>query len=160
MDTPQHPDSAQARLFAYFQDVVSRYSPIKHFQIGYPDEQGGAGNTPYPQVFLESAMELSEKQPGLCAFQVSLYVLDMPAGHGRHAGTRNEPEILARTGGYVEELLEILRLEEVLTDVALNSSLSLTDYGRDKAAGWHPEISFTFPMAVDRAALRSRYTPA
>jgi hypothetical protein len=160
MTDTQHPSSALARIFAYFEAVVGRYAPIKHYQVGYPDEQGGEGNTPYPQVFLESSMQVGESVAGLCSFQMSLYVLDMPAGHGRHAGTRNEAEILARTGGYVEELLEILRLEETLTDVKLEASVSLTDYGKDRAAGWHPEISFTFPMAVDRKALRTRYTPA
>lgn len=159
MSDPTQPDSAAARIFAYLADVVSRYSPIAHFAVGYPDEQGGAGDTPYPQVFLETDLQVGEKSRGLCSFQASLYVLDRPPGHGRNPGTRYEAELLARTGGYVEELLEILREEEVLTDVELTSSLSLTDFGRDRAAGWHPEISFTYPMAVDRTALRTRYTP-
>ncbi|GAB3293909.1 hypothetical protein [Hymenobacter tenuis] len=157
-DTPQ-PDSAAARIFAYLEDVVGRYAPIKHFQIGYPDEQAGAGDTPYPQVFFETDMQVGESTRGLCSFQVSLLVLDIPPARGRHPGTRMEKEILARTGGYVEELLEILRLEETLTDVSLTSTVSLTDYGQDRAAGWHAEISFTYPMAVNRASLRTRYTP-
>ncbi|RSK33949.1 hypothetical protein [Hymenobacter metallilatus] len=153
-------DSGAARIFAYLEDVVKRYSPIAHFQIGYPDEQAGAGNTPYPQVFLEAEMQIGEERPGLDTYQVALHVLSLPAEHGTNEGTRLQAGILATTGGYVEELVEILRLEEELTDVKKVSAVSLTDVSTDQASGWRVEISFTYPSAVNREALWSRYTPA
>lgn len=153
------PDSAAARVFAYFEDVVSRYAPLAGaFAIGYPDEQGNAGDTRYPQVFLESEVQVGEQQPGLDTYQVALQVLDAPEAHGTNEGTRRQADILALTGGYLEELVEILRLEEVLTDVKRPSALSLTDVGPDVASGWRAEISFTLPASIDRAALATRYT--
>lgn len=154
----QPPSSSAARVFAYLEDVVARYSPIVHFQIGYPDEQAGAGDTPYPQVFLESEVQVGEEQPGLDTYQVALQVLGLPLEHGLNEGTRRQAGILAQTGGYLEELVEILRLEEVLTDVKRVSALSLTDVGPDQASGWRAEISFTLSSSVDRAALATRYT--
>ncbi|MCA8829425.1 hypothetical protein [Hymenobacter pini] len=151
-------DSGAARIFAYLEDVVSRYRPIAHFHVGYPDEQA-SGADPYPQVFLEAEMQVGEEQPGLDAYQVALQVLDMPDEHGTNEGTRRQAAILATTGGYLEELVEILRLEEVLTDVKRVSAVSLTDAGTDQASGWRAEISFTYPSAVNRDALRTRYTP-
>ena len=154
------PASAAARVFAYFEDVVSRYTPLAGaFAIGYPDEQAGAGDTSYPQVFLESEVQVGEQQPGLDTYQVTLQVLDQPDKHGTNEGTRRQAEILALTGGYLEELVEILRLEEVLTDVKRVSALSLTDVGADVASGWRAEISFTLSAAIDRVALATRYTP-
>ncbi len=153
------PDSATARIFAYLEDVVRRYSPIPHFQVGYPDEQAGAGDTAYPQVFLEADLQVGEKQAGLQSYQVAFQVLDKPDEHGQNDSTRRQADILATTCGYWEELLEILRLEETLTDVELSTAVSLTDVGPDVASGWRIELSFSFPSAVSRAGLRSRYTP-
>jgi hypothetical protein len=146
-------------VFDYLEGLVGRYSPIKFFAVGYPDEQGGGGATPYPQIFLEAELSFNETSPGHYECRAALQVLDRPAAHGLNAGTRWQRDLLAQTGEYVEELLEQLRVEDVLQDVKLGDALTLTDVGRDKACGHRIEVSFSFTSAVDRAQAASRFTP-
>jgi hypothetical protein len=146
-------------VFDYIEDLVGRYAPLKHFQVGYPDEQAGGGATEYPQCFLEAELLLAETQAGRYTCTAALQVLDRPEAHGENLGTRWQRELLATTGEYVEELLEQLRQEDELQDVKLTGLVNLIDVGSDLACGWRMEISFSFLSQVSRKQVRSRFSP-
>jgi len=146
-------------VISYLENLAARYTPLQHFGFGYADEQGAGGRTPYPQLFLEAEMEVTESGQGLNSYTAALLILDKPDQQGTQPGTRAERAILDSTKQYADELLEQMREEGQVRSVQMRSMLSLVEFGNDSAYGWRIEITFEAVKSINREEMKTRFTP-
>lgn len=130
----------------YLKSLGERRLAIGRAVLGYE------GAKQYPVLVVEPDPLAAESSPGLLNYDFAVLVLDRESVDGQY---RKDPEqwpaVLARTGQWADELLEMLR-HEYPGDLkpGAYSRVALTEFGADLAIGWRVELRLQVQQNINR----------
>jgi hypothetical protein len=140
----------------YLQGLGRRRTDIDRAALGYE----GAGE--YPVLVVEPDPFCGESSPGLMNYDFAFLVLnrEQDANGNYRRNPSQEPALLAQTGQWCDELIEMLRHENP-GDLAKGtySRVALTQYGSDLATGWRVELRLQVAQNINRQTNAALFAP-
>ncbi|MDO7846474.1 hypothetical protein Q5H92_08905 [Hymenobacter sp. M29] len=142
----------------YLQGLGRRRTAISRAALGYE------GSGQYPVLVVEPDPFCGESSPGLMNYDFAFLVLNREAdenGVYQRRDPAQEPALLAQTGQWCDELIEMLRHENP-GDLAKGTynRAALTQHGTDLATGWRVEFRLQVAQNIDRRANADLFAPA
>lgn len=140
----------------YLQGLGRRRTAIGRALLGYE------GKGEYPLVLVEPDPLVAESSPGLLNYDFAFLVLarEQQADGSYRPDPEQRPGILATTGQWADELIEMLR-SEYPGDLkpGTYSRVALTEYGTDQATGWRVEIRLQVKQNINRTTNNALFAP-
>lgn len=135
------------QLLDYLQGLGRRRTAIGRALLGYQ----GAGQ--YPVLVVEPDPLVAESTAGLLTYDLAILVLDRERdAQGAYRPDPDQvPALLAATGQWCDELMELLRAEYP-GDLKPGSytRVALSGFGSDLATGWRAELRVQVRQDVNR----------
>jgi hypothetical protein len=135
----------------YFNLIANIHRDIKHFGSGDIWELAIAGETVYPELWLEQVFNITTDR-GRNEYRVA-FIIHEKQKHSEeepNINSRDEIQILDRMFEIGQEVIQKIRNDGLYIVNNVSSCVSLTEFTEDSTVGWRYEITLTQALNINR----------